>query len=104
MRLAYPVKVNHESDYALNNPDFAGLTRSHGDVDVRIIPTHEFEAELVAALARPKGTVIEVIPDQEVITTRGTLSNITKIAISARAGCAAWNVMNEANVSVADEH
>ena len=104
MRLAYPVKVNHQSGYALNNPDFAALARSYGDADVRITPAHEFEAELVAVLARPEGTVIQVILDQEVITTRGTLSNITKIAISARAGCAAWNVMNEANVSVADEH
>ena len=104
MRLAYPVKVNYESGSALNNPDFAALARSYGYADVRITPAHEFEAELVAVLARPEGAVIKFVLDPEVITTRRMLSNITKIAISARAGCADWNVMNEANVSVAGEH
>jgi acetolactate synthase-1/2/3 large subunit len=51
---------------------------------VRITRTAEFEAELLAALSRPEGTVIEVMLDPEVITTRGTLSAITQNAKAAR--------------------
>lgn len=40
MRLAYPVKVNHESGFALNNLDFAALARSYGDADERITHAH----------------------------------------------------------------
>jgi acetolactate synthase-1/2/3 large subunit len=52
---------------------------------VRITRTAEFEAELLAALSRPQGTVIEVMLDPEVITTRGTLSAITRNAKAAQA-------------------
>ena len=48
---------------------------------MRISRTDEFEAELLAALARPEGTVIEVTLDPEVITTRATLSSITQGAL-----------------------
>jgi 3-deoxy-D-manno-octulosonic-acid transferase len=37
---------------------------------------------LLEALARPQGTLIEVILDPEVITTRGTLSAITQAALA----------------------
>ena len=87
------IRMHQEREYPqrssgsyLQNPDFAALARAYGYAGVRITLTHEFETELLAALARPEGTVIEVILDPEVITTRGTLSNITKTAISARAG------------------
>ncbi|MGH8820790.1 MAG: thiamine pyrophosphate-dependent enzyme, partial [Rhodoferax sp.] len=65
----------------LNNPDFAALARAYGYFGVRITKTQEFEAELLAALARPKGTLIEVMLDPEVITTRGTLSSITNASL-----------------------
>ena len=47
---------------------------------VRITRTDEFEAQLLAAIARPRGTLIEVMLDPEVITTRGTLSAIRETA------------------------
>ncbi|MGH8858561.1 MAG: thiamine pyrophosphate-dependent enzyme, partial [Polaromonas sp.] len=72
----------HESGSRLNNPDFAALARAYGYAGVRITRTAEFEAELLAALARKEGTVIEVTLDPEVITTRGTLSAITQQALT----------------------
>jgi acetolactate synthase-1/2/3 large subunit len=48
---------------------------------VRITKTAQFEAELVAALERREGTLIEVVLDPEVITTRGTLSAIREAAL-----------------------
>jgi len=72
----------HVSGSRLNNPDFAALARAYGYAGVRITRTAEFEAELLAALARQEGTVIEVMLDPEVITTRGTLSSITQTALA----------------------
>ncbi|MGE0330001.1 MAG: thiamine pyrophosphate-binding protein [Ramlibacter sp.] len=71
----------HVSGSQLNNPDFAALARAYGYAGVRITHTAQFEPELVAALARENGTVIEVMLDPEVITTRGTLSAITHNAL-----------------------
>ena len=71
----------HESGSRLQNPDFAALARAYGYAGVRITRTDEFEAELLAALARPEGTLIEVTLDPEVITTRATLSSITQGAL-----------------------
>ena len=73
----------HESGSRLVNPDFAALARAYGYAGVRISRTDEFEAELLAALARSEGTVIEVILDPEVITTRATLSSITQSSQSS---------------------
>jgi acetolactate synthase-1/2/3 large subunit len=74
----------HESGSRLNNPDFAALARAYGYAGVRITRTAEFEAELMAALARPEGTLIEVTLDPEVITTRATLSAITENALKTQ--------------------
>jgi acetolactate synthase I/II/III large subunit len=71
----------HVSGSQLKNPDFAALARAYGWAGVRITRTAEFEGELLAALARPQGTVIEVMLDPEVISTRGTLSGITTAAL-----------------------
>lgn len=71
----------HQSGSHLNNPDFAALARAYGYAGVRITRTGEFEAELLAALARSEGTLIEVMLDPEVITTRATLSSITQAAL-----------------------
>ena len=72
----------HVSGSQLSNPDFAALARAYGYAGVRITRTDEFEAELLAALARPQGTLIEVMLEPEVITTRGTLSAITQAALA----------------------
>jgi acetolactate synthase-1/2/3 large subunit len=71
----------HVSGSQLHNPDFAALARAYGYAGVRITRTAEFEPELIAALAREQGTLIEVTLDPEVITTRGTLSAITHNAL-----------------------
>ncbi|WP_137896827.1 thiamine pyrophosphate-binding protein [Ramlibacter sp. 2FC] len=75
----YPGRV---SGSQLSNPDFAALACAYGYVGVRITRTEEFEPQLVAALAREQGTLIEVMLDPEVITTRGTLSAITEAALT----------------------
>jgi acetolactate synthase I/II/III large subunit len=67
---------------ALVNPDFVALARAYGYAGVKITKTMEFERELLAALERTQGTLIEVMLDPEVITTRGTLTAITQAALS----------------------
>ena len=75
----YPGKVYGTE---LANPDFVALARAYGWAGVRIGRTAEFEPELLAALQRQEGTLIEVMLDPEVITTRSTLSAIRKAAQS----------------------
>jgi acetolactate synthase-1/2/3 large subunit len=53
-------------------------------VGVRITRTAQFEPEFVAALARPQGTLIEIMLDPQAITTRTTLSDITSSALKQR--------------------
>ena len=72
----------HVTGTQLKNPDFAALAQAYGYAGVRITRTQEFEPALLAALARPEGTLIEVILDPEVISTRGTLSAITQTALT----------------------
>ena len=83
------IRMHQEREYPrnvsgtqLSNPDFVGLARAYGYVGVRITHTHEFEVELLAALARPQGTLIEVTLNPEVISTRGSLTQITQNALS----------------------
>ncbi len=71
----------HVSGSALANPDFAALANAYGYVGVRITRSQEFEAQLIAALQRKQGTLIELIISPEVISTRGTLSAITHAAM-----------------------
>lgn len=72
----------HAAGTALHNPDFAALAQAYGYVGVKISKTVEFESQLLAALEREQGTLIEVALDPEVITTRGTLSAITQAALN----------------------
>jgi acetolactate synthase-1/2/3 large subunit len=72
----------HVTGSKLQNPDFAALAEAYGYVGVRIEQTEAFEPALLAALARPQGTLIEVMLDPEVISTRGTLSAITQAALN----------------------
>ncbi|WP_298926679.1 thiamine pyrophosphate-binding protein [uncultured Ramlibacter sp.] len=71
----------HVSGSQLSNPDFVALAKAYGYEGVRITRTAEFEPAFVAALERKQGTLIEVVLDPEVITTRGTLSGITETAL-----------------------
>jgi acetolactate synthase I/II/III large subunit len=71
----------HVSGSALANPDFAALATAYGYVGVRITHSQEFEAQLIAAMQRTRGTLIELMISPEVISTRGTLSAITRGAM-----------------------
>jgi acetolactate synthase-1/2/3 large subunit len=82
------IRMHQERDYPqhvagtqLLNPDFAALARAYGYAGEKISKTAEFEPALLAALERRQGTLIEVMLDPEVITTRGTLSAITQNAM-----------------------
>jgi acetolactate synthase-1/2/3 large subunit len=66
----------HVSGSELRNPDFCRLAEAYGYAAERITQTPEFEPALQRALANTEGTLIEVVLDPEVITTRGTLSAI----------------------------
>jgi acetolactate synthase-1/2/3 large subunit len=72
----------HVTGSQLQNPDFAALAEAYGYSGVRITRTDEFEAAFLAALASPRGSLIEIVLDPEVITTRGTLSAITQAALT----------------------
>lgn len=74
----YPERV---SGSTMVNQSFAALGAAYGYAGVRITRTEEFEPELIAALARPQGTLIEVMLDAEVLTTRATLSAIRESAL-----------------------
>jgi len=85
------IRMHQEREYPRNvhgthlaNPDFAALARAYGYAGVRITRTAEFEPELLAALERAQGTLIEVMLDPEVISTRGTLSAIRENALKSQ--------------------
>jgi acetolactate synthase-1/2/3 large subunit len=85
------IRMHQERDYPqhvagtqLLNPDFTALAQAYGYAGVKITKTAEFEPALLAALQRPQGSLIEVMLDAEVITTRGTLSAITQTALKKR--------------------
>jgi len=74
----------HVTGSQLSNPDFVMLAQAYGYAATRIHKTAQFEQALLDALQRPQGTLIEVMLDPEVITTRGTLSAITESALAKR--------------------
>ncbi|BEP43318.1 thiamine pyrophosphate-binding protein [Variovorax sp. V15] len=81
------IRMHQEREYpertsgtALRNPDFCGLARAYGYAAERVTETAQFEAALLRALEADTGTLIEIPLDPEVITTRGTLSSITRSA------------------------
>lgn len=75
----------HVTGSQLKNPDFVALAQAYGYVGVRIEKTEQFERALLDALARPQGTLMEVMLDPEVITTRGTLQAITQASLARTA-------------------
>lgn len=82
------IRMHQEREYpqhvcgtALRNPDFCALAQAYGYAGVRITRTDEFEPALLAALQRTQGSLIEVILDPQVISTRGRLDAITKAAL-----------------------
>lgn len=75
----------HVSGSLLANPDFAALARAYGWAGERVEQTAAFEPALLAALERRQGTLIEVMLDAEVLTTRATMSSITRAALQRQA-------------------
>ena len=73
----------HVSGSALANPDFCALARAYGYAAERVERTQDFEPALQRALVAERGTLIELLLDAEVITTRGTLSAIREQAIKS---------------------
>jgi acetolactate synthase-1/2/3 large subunit len=71
----------HESGSRLQNPDFVGLAQAYGYQGVRITRTEEFESVFAQALSADRGTLIEIVLDPEVITTRATMSQIRQAAL-----------------------
>ncbi len=83
------IRMHQEREYPrrlsgsqLRNPDFAALARAYGYAGVRVTQTDAFEGELLAALERSGGTLIEVMLDPDIITTRATLAEITQTALA----------------------
>jgi acetolactate synthase-1/2/3 large subunit len=71
----------HETGSRLQNPDFVALAKAYGYAGVRITQTVEFESVFAQALQADTGTLIEIVLDPEVITTRTTLSAIRQAAL-----------------------
>ena len=72
----------HVSGSALGNPDFCALARAYGHAAERVEATAGFEPALARALAHSGSTVIELMLDADVITTRGTLASIREAALA----------------------
>jgi acetolactate synthase-1/2/3 large subunit len=68
----------------LKNPKFSELAKAYGYEGIRITKTDEFEPAFLMALKREQGTLIEIMLDPEAITTRVTLSDITKNALKKK--------------------
>ena len=85
------IRMHQEREYpthvmgsALANPDFVALARAYGYAGERITQTAQFEPALRQALARSEGTLLEIVLDPEVITTRSTLQAIQSAALHKR--------------------
>ena len=76
----------HESGSRLQNPDFVALAQAYGYAGVRVTRTVEFEPAFAQALKAERGTLIEIVLDPEVITTRTTMSAIRQAAIAQGKG------------------
>ncbi|MBK1685792.1 thiamine pyrophosphate-binding protein [Rhodoferax fermentans] len=87
------IRMHQEREYPqrvagtpLANPDFCALAQAYGYASVCIDRTEDFEEELLAALARPQGTLIELRLDPQAISTRGSLNSITQSALARQLG------------------
>jgi acetolactate synthase-1/2/3 large subunit len=87
------IRMHQEREYPqrvagtpLANPDFCLLAQAYGYASVCIDRTEDFEEELLAALARPQGTLIELTLDPQAISTRGSLNSITQSALTRQLG------------------
>lgn len=87
------IRMHQEREYpghvmgsTLGTPDHVALAKAYGYAATRVTETAQFEAAFTAALAAPGGSLIEVMIDPEVISTRGTLSAIRAAAVQRLQG------------------
>jgi acetolactate synthase I/II/III large subunit len=66
----------------LHNPDFAALARAYGWAAHTVRRTEDFEAALMAALAADQPTVVHLVLDTNVITSRTSLEAIRAAALA----------------------
>jgi acetolactate synthase-1/2/3 large subunit len=76
----YPGRI---SGSELANPDFAALARAYGFAAATVHETAQFEPAFAAALARAEPSLLHLVLDADVITTRTTLSAIRAAALRA---------------------
>ncbi|MEM9433839.1 MAG: thiamine pyrophosphate-binding protein [Pseudomonadota bacterium] len=80
--MSYPGRV---SGTALFNPDFAALARAYGGFGVRVTNDAEFSQHFAAAQNSGTLSVIELVIDDEVLTTGQTLTEVREAATVANA-------------------
>jgi acetolactate synthase I/II/III large subunit len=70
------------SGTALANPDFCALAAAYGYEATRVDDLEAFERAIVQAVQSERGSFIEIRLSPEVISTRRSLSAITKDALA----------------------
>ena len=79
----YPGRVSGSD---LFNPDFAALAKAYGFESSTVRETAEFEPAFAAALASGKPTLLHLLLDADVSTTRATLTAMRTAALARKAG------------------
>jgi acetolactate synthase-1/2/3 large subunit len=74
-----------EMGSGLINPDFCALAQAYGYLGLRVTSDEAFEPALQQALDATTGVLIEVVLEPELITTRASLSDITKAGMKKAA-------------------
>ena len=83
------IRMHQEREYPgrasgsdLGNPDFVALAKAYGWRAERVERTADFEAAFGAALASGEPTLLHLLQDTDVITSRMTLASIREAAIA----------------------
>jgi len=79
----YPGRVSGSD---LFNPDFAALAKAYGFESSTVRETAEFEPVFAAALESGKPTLLHLLLDADVSTTRATLTAMRTAALARKAG------------------
>ena len=79
----YPGRVSGSD---LFNPDFAALAKAYGFESSTVRETAEFEPAFAAALESGKPTLLHLLLDADVSTTRATLTAMRTAALARKAG------------------
>jgi acetolactate synthase-1/2/3 large subunit len=74
----------HISGSSLHNPDFVALAKAYGALGFQVKQEAEFEQALSSSLAHVGVSLIEILIEPELITTRVSLNSITQQSILKR--------------------